>query len=127
MILDEMILRVTSPEKPILEAKGLVRINVPLVDGAPIGVHPGHHPLIAETDKGSVSYEDREHTYHINLHAGVLDIRDNTVTILTAGKIEETPDEITAVPEETYTRLMETLISKLYPEKERGSKGPFND
>jgi F0F1-type ATP synthase epsilon subunit len=108
---------VISPENIILDVKSLTGVNIPLVDGGPIGVKPGHHPLIAETSKGTVTYEDEAHRYTIDLHAGVLEIRNDMLTILTAGKVNEAPEDIITQTEVSYQRMMETLISNLYPQE----------
>lgn len=115
---DYLQLVILSPEGIIFEKDGLTAVNVPLADGLPIGIRPGHAPLIAETVQGSVRYRTTESEADIKIHAGVLEIRENDVRILTAGKISETPPEISDQPEKAYDRLMQSLIEKLVPEQE---------
>ncbi len=110
-------LRVLTPEGIILEADQLSAVNVPLVDGGMIGIRPLHAPLIAETDQGEVIYRNQGEPKAIELHAGVLDIHQNVITILTAGEVTETPPEVAQAPETEYDRLMQTLIEHLYPEE----------
>jgi F0F1-type ATP synthase epsilon subunit len=106
-------LEILTPEGTILKADSLFSINVPLADGSPIGIRPGHAPLIAETLQGSVRFRTAESESQIELHAGVLDIRDNRVIILTPGKVSGTPREIADGSETEYDRLMGSLIEKI--------------
>jgi F0F1-type ATP synthase epsilon subunit len=111
-------LQVLTPEGFVLEADQLSSVKVPLVDGGTIGIRPAHAPLIAETVQGEVTYRSQEESNAIELHAGVLDIDNDVVTILTAGEVTGTPSKIAEEPETEYERLMQTLIDHLYPEKE---------
>jgi F-type H+-transporting ATPase subunit epsilon len=111
-------LRVLTPEGAILESAHLTAVNVPLVDGGTIGIRPGHAPLIAETVKGPVTYRTSEGEEHIQLFAGVLDIRLNTVTILTAGEILDAQRVVAQASETEFNRLMQTLVKKLYPDQD---------
>lgn len=106
-------LNILTPEAMILKADSLFSINIPLADGCPIGIRPGHAPLIAETMQGSVRFRSSEGESQIELHAGVLDIRQNLVIILTPGKVSATPREITTESKTDYDRLMGTLIETL--------------
>lgn len=111
-------LKILTPDGIILEKDSLTAVNVSLADGLPIGIRPGHAPLIAETVQGSVNYRTSTSEEDVELLAGVLEIRNNNITILTAGKVSETPPEISTLPEKAYNRLMQTLIDKLEPEQE---------
>jgi F-type H+-transporting ATPase subunit epsilon len=115
-------LRVLTPEGAILETAHLNAVNVPLVDGGTIGIRPGHAPLIAETIKGPVTYRTSEGEEHIKLLAGVLDIRLNTVTILTAGEIYDAQREVAQASKTEFNRLMQTLVRKLYPDQDPENK-----
>lgn len=112
-------LKILTPDGIILERSSLRAINVPLANGLPLGIRPGHAPLIAETLRGSVKYRTSTSEIAVELHAGVLEIRENVVMILTAGEVSETPPEISTQPEKAYDRLMQTLIDKLVPEQEK--------
>jgi F0F1-type ATP synthase epsilon subunit len=111
-------LKAITPEGVILEVDDLSAVNVPLVDGGEIGIRPSHAPLIAETEKGKVTYRRQNEKMMVDLHAGILDIDNNVVTILTAGKIAETPQEFTAEPETEFDRMMHTLVDHLHHEDE---------
>ncbi|QRN83637.1 hypothetical protein JR338_02460 [Chloroflexota bacterium] len=85
---DELTLRVLSPDGPSLEVEHLLEVVVPLADGGPIGIRPKHAPLIAETIRGTIQYQTEEKPFEVELLAGILSIRDNIVTILSAGETE---------------------------------------
>ena len=110
---ESLILRVFTPEGTILEADSLSSVNVPLADDCPIGIRPGHAPLIAETKKGIVHYRGQHQEEIIQLHAGILEIRDNEIIILTSGEVSTISPEITQPTELEYERLMKTLVEKL--------------
>lgn len=112
-------LKVLSPEGTLLEVHGLIAINVPLADGGAIGVRPGHAPLIAETTQGSVRYRDETEDHEIEILPGVLDISENVVTILTAGKVSEAALDPTNLPNSEFTRLIQNLAHRLYPEDDK--------
>lgn len=111
-------LKLLSPEGILLEVENLDSINVPLVDGGSIGIKPGHAPLIAETTQGTLYYTQAGEEHQLALHAGVLDIQQNTVTILTAGQLVVSPEPAMAAPIAEFDRLIQTLIENLYPEDE---------
>ena len=103
-------LKILTPEGSLLEADSLISISIPLADGGPIGIKPGHAPLIAETTQGTVIYRESGRENKINLLAGVLDIRDNLVIILTPGENMTMLPENTQPSETEYDRLMKTLV-----------------
>jgi len=115
---EQLHLKILTPDGIILERNALTAVNVPLADGLPIGIRPGHAPLIAETVEGSVKYRTSTSEAEVELHAGVLEVRKNVIMILTAGKVSTTPPEISTQPEKEFDRLMQTLIDKLVPERE---------
>lgn len=110
--------QVLTPEGMIFELVNLDSVTAPLADNCPIGIRPGHAPLIAETTEGAVTFRSEKKKEHINLYPGVLQIRDNIVKILTAGKLDkdQTEHEDSVIKE--YERLMQTLIKKLNSEEE---------
>lgn len=116
-----LVFQALTPEGVLIQLDSLNAVNVPLADGAPIGIHPGHAPLIAETTLGTVTCRSQTDEHKIELFPGILSIRDNIVTILTAGRAdEESKDKI--VPEAAeYERLMQTLVNKMTSPKESES------
>lgn len=111
--ISELSLRVISPEGLFFEADLLQEVVVPLADGGSIGIRPKHAPLIAETITGPIWYQTRTGKENIDLLAGILEIRDNVVTILTAGRDEESEDGFSLGPEGEYDRLIQTLVNDL--------------
>ena len=78
-----------TPEETLLEIEGLSRVRVPLADGGSLGVHPGHHPLLAETCSGQVEYGGEEYTDALPLRSGILRVEEDRVTIYTSGRAAE--------------------------------------
>ena len=101
-----MKLIVLTPEETLLEAGDVARVRLPLADGGSLGVHPGHHPLLAETRAGQVEYGEEAYTESVSLRAGILRVEDDRVTIYTGGWAGE---EEKTRPEEPSDRLEEAL------------------
>ena len=109
---DKLTLKIITPQGVLLERDGLLSVNLPLGNQFPIGIRPGHAPLIAETAQGIIKFRSSEVEDQIEIYAGVLKIRNNLITILTSGKVNQEKDD--SVPKEmvTYERLMKTLIGE---------------
>jgi len=106
-------LKVLTPEGSLIDQGNLMGITLPLANDYPIGIRPGHAPLIAETVQGRIKYRKSGEISTIDLHAGVVEIRDNVVTILTPGEIDKT--EQVSATEKEYDRLMRTLVQQVTP------------
>jgi F0F1-type ATP synthase epsilon subunit len=76
---------VLTPVKTLIEAAGVAWVQIQLADGAPIGIYPGHAPLLAETVDGPLRYADEAGEYSLDLLAGILSTSHDGVTVLTAG------------------------------------------
>ena len=109
-------LRILSPDGTILERDQLVSVSVPLSDGGSIGIRPGHAPLIAETLRGAVRYQTTEDQNQIDVHPGVLEIREDTIVILTAGEVDQTPEGTLKSTDADFIRLMQTIVGTLAPQ-----------
>ena len=109
----KLTLKILTPEGLIFKEEGLDAVNIPLADGCPIGIRPGHAPIIAETLKGAIHYRSVHQENEVLLHAGVLDLRDNVVILLTAGEVEKTPESLAEPVPTEYDRLMQTLIQQI--------------
>lgn len=112
----KLTLSVLTPEGMVFTKEGLDSVNIPLADGCPIGIRPGHAPLIAETVKGAIRYRSINQEDQIHLHAGVLEIREDVIMLLTAGEIEKTPEALGEPVTTEYDRLMKTLIQQIQKE-----------
>ena len=110
-------LRILTPEQIVLDKNQVQAINIPMGDGGSIGIRPGHAPLIAETNQGVVKYRLENEEIQIALYAGVLDIRDNIVTILTAGEVDVNQQADFLVFDKKYERLLQTLIGQMDQEE----------
>lgn len=108
-------LNILTAEGVILEKEDLEAVNVPLVDELPIGIRPGHAPLIAETKTGSIVYRTSKSEQQIEIHAGVLNIRDNVVTILTPGEVANFPPDSPGKLKTEYERLLRALLGSYHP------------
>jgi len=80
-----MKLLVLTPEKTLLETEKTARVRLVLADGGSIGIHPGHHPLLAETRSGPVAYGEDDYTEAVHVRAGILYVEPDQVTIYTSG------------------------------------------
>lgn len=109
-------LRILAPDGINFEKDGLTSINVPLADGGWIGIKPGHAPLVAETVRGGIRFRSEEEENSIELHPGVLEIRDNTVIILTAGEVSKEAGFVAEPAQNEFKRFMQTLVGKTQPE-----------
>jgi F0F1-type ATP synthase epsilon subunit len=110
-------LKILTPEGLLLEADQLTEVIVPLADGGTIGIRAKHAALIAETVDGPVRFLKPGSDNEIALLAGVLQIREDTVSILTAGSLEEESPPVSQDQTITYTRLVQTLIASLENEQ----------
>lgn len=106
-------LRILTPEGAIFEKKDLTSVTVPLVDGGPIGIRPGHAPLIGETAQGNIRYQTKSEYESIELHPGVLEINDNVIIIMTAGEVSQTSELLVKAAGIEFDRLMQTLVREI--------------
>lgn len=111
-------LRILTPEGLLLEAAQLREVIAPLADGGTIGIRPKHAPLIAETVDGPVRYLHADSSEEIALLAGVLQVRENLVSILTAGVLEADSFEEEQDLGLVFTRLIETLTGSMENEQD---------
>ncbi len=108
-------LKVLTPEGIIFKKSNLLSINIYLADDRPIGIRPGHAPLIAATKNGALSLRDLEEGSEIQLHAGIMQIRNNSVIIVTSGLLDHELSDRDNERDIEYTRLMHTLVNQLTP------------
>lgn len=106
-------LKIITPEGILHELENLTAVNVPLVNGYVIGIRPGHAPLIAETRQGKVICRTLTSEIPLELHGGVCEVRNNEVSVFTAGEVPNLASEQSKPSESTYDRLMQTLIKKV--------------
>lgn len=103
-------LEIITPEKKLLGADSVLWVKAELVDGS-IGIHPGHAPLIAETVTSPLIYADKEGEHQIDLQAGILEIHEGVVSVLTRiqsgedAEKDEGPDQFDRLASELFARL----------------------
>jgi F-type H+-transporting ATPase subunit epsilon len=73
---------VVTPERALLDAEADF-VVVPLYDGE-LGVLPGRAPLIGRLGCGELRIKQGGTTQHIYIDGGFVQVRSNTVTVLTA-------------------------------------------
>lgn len=111
-----LLMQVLTPEGEVFRKENLTAVRVPLADGGYMGIRPGHAPLTGETTRGAVKFRTKEGHDEIELLPGVVDIRNNTIIILTAGEVNQSQDQATDPEETEFERLMFTLVRTLVPE-----------
>ena len=85
-----MTLRVLSMLGPLLETRA-DSVTVPALDGS-LGILRGHAPMIAALGRGRVSYRLGDETGSCQIPGGVLEVKDDILTILTDGDGPEDAD-----------------------------------
>lgn len=112
-------LHILTAEGVILKKENLEAVNVSLNDELPLGIRPGHAPLIAETKTGPVIYRTSTSEEQIEIHAGILNIRDNVVTILTPGKVADFPQDSPGKLQTEYERLFRAVLASYQPNEDQ--------
>jgi F0F1-type ATP synthase epsilon subunit len=74
-------LTVLAPTQTLLDVERVTRVQAHLADGGPIGIYPGHVPLLAETVAAPLRYTDDAGEHALEVEAGVLHVGDGSVTV----------------------------------------------
>ena len=82
-----MTLNVLSMLGPLLQTQA-DSVNVPALDGR-LGILRGHAPMIAALGPGKVLYRTGPDQRELFIPGGVLEVRDDVITILTDGDVAE--------------------------------------
>jgi len=82
--MSQLRLRVMTPSSTVLDVRDVAWVRLRLADGGGIGIWPDHGPLLAESVSGRVVFADDAGEHSREVGSGILSIRDNEVTILTA-------------------------------------------
>jgi F0F1-type ATP synthase epsilon subunit len=107
-------LTVLTPAETLLDVEEVAWVQAQLADGGGIGIYPGHAPLLAETVTALLRYADPLGEHTLDLEAGILQVDDNGVTILTSGlahtsEVSQTPEVLEGT---RFDRLAQELLSK---------------
>lgn len=108
-------LNILTADGAILQKENLEAVNVLLTDELPLGIRPGHAPLIAETKTGPIVYRTSKSEQKIEIHAGIMNIRDNIVTILTPGEVAKLPADSHGKLKTEYERLLRAVLEAYQP------------
>ncbi len=123
MALKPFVLEVLTPTRTLLDARGVTRVQVQLADGAgadypsPLGIYPGHAPLLAETVSAPLVYVDAAGEHTLDLATGILYVKrqpEPRITIFTsglAGDAEQSTSDVDA--DVHFDRLAQALMSSL--------------
>ncbi len=107
-------LTVLTPERALLEAEGVTQVQARLADGGPIGIYPGHAPLLAETVAAPLRYADPSGEHAIDLDAGILQVNGDGVTVFAGSQtsgVWRTPEVFEN--DEHFDRLARELLATL--------------
>ncbi len=85
---------VVTPERALLDARADF-VVVPLYDGE-LGILPGRAPLIGRLGCGELRLQRGEQIEHIYVDGGFVQIRSNTVTVLTARALRANEIDVSA-------------------------------
>jgi F0F1-type ATP synthase epsilon subunit len=78
-------LMVLTPAETLLDMEGVAWVQACLADGGPIGIYPGHAPLLGETVTAPLRYADGLGEHALDLAAGILQVDRGGVTVFTGG------------------------------------------
>lgn len=109
-------LTVKSPEGVLYARSGLRSLQLELRDGK-LGIHAGHAPMIAEVSEGNAVLDDGKFIDRVPLHAGVVVVQSDVVTIYTHSidpdlSAKNSPTKNT---EEEFELIYESIVSTLMP------------
>ena len=108
-------LTVMTPPQVLLEAEGVAWVQARLADGGPIGIYPGHAPLLAETVVAPLRYADTSGEHTIDLGAGILQVSEENVTVFAgSAKPGEGSGPLPDLESDKhFDRLAQELLAKL--------------
>lgn len=116
-------LYIKSPDKLLHEEHEITSMRLPLIDGN-LGIRPGHAPLVAEVESGSIQYlkEGIVEFVKIDVSAGLLRIEDDIVNILC---VDQTNDQEDLMEEFEFDALSGELLKLLYEQPSEGDVDEF--
>ena len=112
-------LTVLTPEQTLLDTQGVAWVQVHLADGSPIGVYPGHAPLLAETVAAPLRYQDPSGEHAVDLNAGILQVSDEGVTVFASTRTFEVFQTSEVSHDERFDRLAQELLTALDTQRDR--------
>jgi F0F1-type ATP synthase epsilon subunit len=102
-------LTVLTPSETVVDAEQVQWVHLKLGGAKALTIWPEHASLLAETTTEALRYLDGSGEHAIDLPAGVLQVRENAVTLFLAGTLGEQswPGE----QEERFDRLAEAMLA----------------
>jgi len=85
-----LLLKIIAPNQDLLIEDNVDRVRLHLSNDTYISIYPNHAPLIALVKCGTLEYNMDSLTEYIDIKQGLLEVKDNTVLILTEGKSSQT-------------------------------------
>jgi F0F1-type ATP synthase epsilon subunit len=102
-----------TPAQTLLEVKGVTQVQAQLADGGPIGIYPGHAPLLAETVAAPLRYADASGEHTIDLAAGILQVSEAGVTVFTNQTSEVWQTSEVLEDDRHFDQLAQELLTNL--------------
>ena len=102
----------------LLDIEDLEWVHLRLAEERSVTVWPGHGPLLAETAADALDYRDASSTHTIDLPAGIVQVKGDTVTVFLVGSLGEQVWQA-GEPTEEFDRLAQTMLAAL--DKERAA------
>ena len=91
-----------------------------LSDGGPIGVYPGHAPLLAETVAAPLRYQDPSGEHALDLSAGILQVSSDGVTVFASSQTSDASLTLeVSENDERFDRLAQELLGALGTQADR--------
>lgn len=121
-------LTVMTPAQTLLETEGVTWVQARLADGGPIGIYPGHAPLLAETVTAPLHYANASGEHAIDLDAGILQVGSEGVTIFAGSAKPGEGLEPSQGPEDEghFDRLERELMTALDAQPDEVLNGEYN-
>jgi F-type H+-transporting ATPase subunit epsilon len=111
MVNPHLSLQIITPKGVILKKEGLSAVNLSLEAGYPIGIRPGHAPLLAVIKPGMIKFRSPGQEGQFEVNSGILRIRNNTITILTSDDTRVASNGTQETIEGEKNLFMQTPIS----------------
>jgi F0F1-type ATP synthase epsilon subunit len=110
-VADSLRLVAWTPGETLVEATKVEWVHVELSGNKGLTIWPGHAPMLGQTAAEPLRYADPSGTHLVDLPPGVLQVRDDTVTIFLASTIDDPVWKWTGEDGERFERLAETLLA----------------
>lgn len=107
-------LTVLTPEQTMLDVQKVAWVQAQLADGGPIGIYPGHAPLLAETVAAPLRYKDTSGEHAVDLSGGILQVHHDGVTVFSSVEASESMQTpAISIEDERFNRLAQELLGAL--------------